>query len=252
MKRALLAAVVALGLSTSMVSAGAAIADDSIQLTAVQRTATHAGDPRAGAPKVGQCYAMTRKQAFERDSAPGRPISCKRPHTMWISKVGVLPKRFSSVGTEPRAQLYINNQCNPATHRMLGSTTATFARSAYLDFVFVAGATKRAHGARWFTCTVAAAKGRNSLRTTSLQRPVQASGAQSRRYQACVNGIDLVSCDSPYDLRPVKVLTVRGGWADATARDKAAAQCSALSPQAWAWRFREYSRGTWTAVCFGW
>lgn len=112
--------------------------------------AAAAADPLAGAPTVGQCSDMSRRE-LQRNSFTEAPVDCAGPNTAEVVAVPVLPDKVSykRIGRITRIAM---KACMPVIEDRLGTSTLRVRMTAYSLGFFLPTTSQRAAGARWVRC----------------------------------------------------------------------------------------------------
>lgn len=167
-------------------------------------TATAAGakgdKTMLGAPKVGQCYLASNKQAtadLEHLSAPAIP--CSQKHNLYVSLVVPVP---SKVDMDAEADSLTNLQlreCVAATVKAVGDSNGRkYARSAYRRSVILPTPKQQRSGARWLACLVSVYDGLNKVAVTR-GKPVSLAGGVPKELGLCMDKhYKFIACGRPH------------------------------------------------------
>lgn len=131
-------------------------------LTALGAGTASAADPLAGAPAVGQCSDMSRKELGQA-SYTEAPVDCAGPHTAEVVAVATMPDGVGyGVGIGKLTRIAIK-ACRPAVQQRVGASGLGLRLTAYEVVFFVPTKAQRAAGARWLRCDVALRGGKRLL-----------------------------------------------------------------------------------------
>lgn len=122
---------------------------------------TTAADPLAGAPAVGQCSDMSRRE-LQRNSFTEAPVDCAGPNTAEVVAVPVLPDgvSYKRIGRITRIAI---KACMPVIEDRLGTSTLRLRMTAYSLGFFLPTKAQQAAGARWLRCDLIRYGGRRLL-----------------------------------------------------------------------------------------
>ncbi len=118
-------------------------------------------DPLYGAPAVGDCYDLTKEQAWG-SSTREKPVDCSTRHTLLVGAVGTLP---ASVGYDEPAKFRraVKRICDPFWLTYYDLDDHRSYRTVLQGIWLGPTKTQRKNGARWVSCSISLAL------STSLQ-----------------------------------------------------------------------------------
>jgi hypothetical protein len=218
---------------------------------------TAAADP-GPTPRVGQCHALTFRQAV---AVVGRtaPVACRRKHTAETYFVGRLDLRtkggFTRRVDSQAAQRQMRTSCTARLPRHLGRTPRELRLSMVRAVWFTPSPARAEAGADWFRCDIVAVASPRQLlplprRTRGWPGPEMcATSAPGTR------GSRRVTCGAQHSWRAVSTVDIPGrrlprpgavaARMDSTCRDAAAS--SADDPLDFSWSQESPTREQWDA-----
>lgn len=207
-------------------------------------------DALSGAPEVGSCYDLTRREAVELDSVDQATLACTERHTLWVSGVVEIP---ADVPLDPQDTTYsrlVTRGCLAPVEELVGDDGLRWARSAYGSFTFHATEAQQAAGAHWASCAVGLYDTARTLDRTSDATPARLTGAMPTRLRLCgTASYARVSCSAPHVYRSVHATWVRGRATDRAGRRAADRICpSHVRGRSWMWATRQ-GTGRFSLTC---
>lgn len=187
-----IAAVLAFSLLTSG-TAGAAPAD---------------GNAMAGAPKAGDCFDATRKEAYA--AALRKPVvSCAAKHTLKLVKVGKLPAGVKYGDTKAYYKA-VSAICGASWRKVVGTDPKKWYYTLYAEYQFAPTKAQQSDGSRWVSCALGLDVGKKLVPLPSGTLPqVRTKPADS--VARCVTGgrYTFVTCTKAHQYRTAYTFLVK-------------------------------------------
>lgn len=177
-----------------------------------------AADPMTGAPKAGDCFDITVKQALA-PSISEASVACSGDHTLVTTKVVKLPARVKPTDYEAIGRFA---DCGSATAKAVGVNPLFRALTLHTTFLFVPTAAQRSQGAHWASCHVGV---RDTKGLNDLPSPLaRATRKPADSVATCIAGrSQYVTCAEKHRSRAVAAAYVKASGSDRAVAKKVGA-----------------------------
>ena len=160
-----------------------------------------------GAPKVGRCYDVPGKDAWNFDIITAHTVSCHTSHTLWVYRVTEVPASITlpsrSAGDEsPAFQRFQIGQCGGHLGKAIGKIGRSYGFSSYMGFYAAPTMGQRKKGARWLSCEVGIISRKKALAHTTWRKPKHLSAHLPALLTICATAsYDLTNCAKKHAYR---------------------------------------------------